>query len=72
MGKNWAWLLLLAAIAIVYGFIGVPWANQFGHWWISVIVYAALLLAAVYCRCNPEPIHSKVFHRKVRRTPQSL
>jgi hypothetical protein len=50
----------------------VPWANSFGHWWISIVFYAALVLAALYCRCNQEPIHSKVFHRKVRRTPQSL
>ncbi|HEY3927947.1 MAG TPA: hypothetical protein VGL89_06215 [Candidatus Koribacter sp.] len=72
MGKNWAFLLLLTIAGVIYGIIGVPWANAFGHWWISVIFYGALVLAAVYCRCNPEPIHSKIFHRKIRRTPQSL
>jgi membrane protein implicated in regulation of membrane protease activity len=72
MGKNWPALLMLIVVGAIYGVVGVPWANAFGHWWISIVFYAALVLAALYCRCNQEPIHSKVFHRKVRRTPQSL
>lgn len=72
MGKNWPILVLLGVVGIIYGVIGVPWAMQFGHWWISVLFYAVLVLAAVYCRCNPDPIHSRMFHRKIRRTPHSL
>ncbi len=72
MGKNWPILLLVVVLGVAYALWGIPWVNEFGHWWISLIVYAVLLLVAVYSRCNPEPIHSKLFHRKVRRTPQSL
>jgi uncharacterized membrane protein YfcA len=72
MGKNWPLLLILVVAGAIYGVVGVPWANSFGHWWISIVFYAALVMAALYCRCNREPIHTKVFHRKVRRTPQSL
>ena len=63
---------MLVIAGAIYGVIGVPWANSLGHWWISVIFYGALIVAALYCRCNREPIHTKVFHRKIRRTPQSL
>jgi hypothetical protein len=71
MGKHWPALLVIGIAAVVYGMWGVPWANAFGHWWISVVFYAALILAAIYCRCNPEPVHTKLFHRKIRRSPQS-
>jgi len=63
---------MLVIVGIIYGFFGVPLANAYGRWWISVAFYAALLVAGIYARCNPAPIHSKVFHRKIRRTPQSL
>jgi hypothetical protein len=72
MGKHWLAILVLIVAGSIYGVVGVPWANSFGHWWISVVFYAVLLMAAVYCRCNPEPIHTKIFRRKIRRTPQSL
>ncbi|ABF40044.1 hypothetical protein Acid345_1041 [Candidatus Koribacter versatilis Ellin345] len=70
--NNWPVLLALLIAGLVYGVIGLPMANAYGHWWLSVVFYAALVVAAVYARCNPDPIHSKLFHRKVRRTPQSL
>jgi uncharacterized membrane protein YfcA len=72
MGKNWPSLVMLAVAGLIYGVVGIPWANMYGGWWISVVFYGVLVLAAVYCRCNPEPIHSKMFHRKIKRTPQSL
>lgn len=72
MGKNWPALLMLTIAGVIYGFVAMPWLNTYGAWWVSVIFYGALVVAAIYCRCNPDPIHSKVFHRKIRRTPQSL
>lgn len=72
MGKNWPALLFLGLIGVVYGVVGVPWANSFGRWWISVAFYAVLLLVAIYCRYNRQPIHSKGFHRKSHRSPQNL
>lgn len=72
MVKNWPALVTLGIAAAIYGVFGVPWANSFGHPWISVVFYAVIVLIAVYCRCNREPIHGKIFHRRVRRTPQSL
>lgn len=67
---------MLGIAGLIYGFLGIPWANMYGGRMaavlFSVVFYGALLVAAMYCRCNTEPIHSKLFHRKVRRTPQSL
>ena len=72
MGKNWPTLVMLGIAGVVYGVMGIPWANMYGAWWITVVFYGVLLLAAVYCKCNREPIHTKMFHRKARRTPQDL
>ena len=72
MGKNWPILLMLVVAGVAYGLFAMPWVNSYGHWWISVLFYAVLVVAAVYCRCNRDPIHAPGFHRKVRRTPQSL
>ena len=72
MKKNWPAFLTLAIAGVLYGLFGLPVANAYGHGWISIVFYAALVIAAIYARCNPEPIHSRVFHRKIRRTPQSL
>lgn len=72
MRKNWPALVTLGFAAVIYGVFGIPWANWLGHPWISIVFYAVLALIAVYCRCNRDPIHSKLFHRRVRRTPQSL
>ena len=72
MGKNWPALVTLGIAAVIYAVFGMPWANMYGHAWISIVLYAVLALIAIYCRCNRDPIHSKIFHRRVRRTPQSL
>ena len=63
---------MLGVVGLLFALFGVPLANAYGRWWISVLFYAVLLIAAIYARCNPDPIHSKIFHRKIRRTPQSL
>ncbi len=67
---------MLGLAGVIYGLVGIPWVILYGGRWItilfSVAFYGALVVAAVYCRCNPEPIHSKVFHRKARRGPHSL
>jgi cytochrome c biogenesis protein ResB len=72
MRKNWPVLLMLIIAGVAYGLFVMPWVQSYGHWWITVIFYAALVVSALYCRCNRDPIHTESFHRKVRRTPQSL
>lgn len=72
MRQNWPALTLLSIAGIIYGFIGIPWARTYGHSWISITFYAVLVIVALYCRANPQPIHTRFFQRKVRRSPQNL
>jgi hypothetical protein len=58
------WLALVAIAALIFSVWGMPFFSQLGHPWLSVPVYAVLVVLFLYGRANRRPRETKLPSKK--------